>query len=68
MEANSQLPVNEYSLPEVILDKNGLVVGTIKARAMAESIKGFNNKMNEAAKAIQNAAETANKVFPKGFL
>lgn len=64
MEANSQIPVGENSLPEAIQDKNGLVIGTLKTEEMAHAFKHFAEKMNKAAVTIKNTAETANRVFP----
>lgn len=67
MEANSQIPVGENSLPEAIQDKNVILVGgrnVGKEAAKTIMAKDFGN----ATIVIAELGETASKVFPKGFL
>lgn len=68
MEANSQIPVGENSLPEVIQDKNGLVIGKLNVERHLYAHKQFSNQMVSNAETIKKTAEALEKIQHKGFL
>lgn len=68
MEANSQIPVGENSLPEVIQNKNGLVIGKLNVERHLYAHKHFSNQMVSTAETIKKTAEALEKIQHKGFL